>query len=157
CRASPLWFAAQFSGHSSDPSTQSMSPSQRHNTGTHTVLLHWKDRSLHLGLDSGHERNSPALHCLAAVNKKVALLSVEGSSSVPSPQSSVPSQIHLWVTHLPFPHLNWLKLHVNAASETIKTTTFMQCNTFFYIQHHKLNFSCCCLWVPHNNVSLYKK
>lgn len=39
-----------------------------------------------------------------------------GSSSVPSPQSSVPSQIHLLVMHLPLPHVNWLELHVRAPS-----------------------------------------
>lgn len=41
---------------------------------------------------------------------------VSWSSSVPSPQSSLPSQIHLRVMHLPFPHLNWVELHMKAPS-----------------------------------------
>lgn len=47
---------AQFSGHSSDPSAQSSSPSQRHRAGTHTELLHWKERELQVGL--GQEASS---------------------------------------------------------------------------------------------------
>lgn len=43
-------FPGQFEGHSSDPSSQSSSPSQRHRSGTHTELLHWKDPGLQVGL-----------------------------------------------------------------------------------------------------------
>lgn len=39
-------FVAQFSGHSSEPSEQSSSPSQAQSRGTQTVLLHWKDAEL---------------------------------------------------------------------------------------------------------------
>lgn len=82
---------AQFDGHSSDPSAQSLSPSQRHRAGTHTELLHWKAPELQVGLGQKAssepseqslslsqtkevdihwplvQRNSSALHCLAAV------------------------------------------------------------------------------------------
>lgn len=84
----------QFTGHSSDPSAQSSSPSQRHREGTHTELLHWKDPGLQVGLEQDFssepseqslslsqtkardmhwpfaQRNSSFLHCFAAVAKK---------------------------------------------------------------------------------------
>lgn len=78
----------QFWGHSSEPSGQSVSPSQAHRRGTHMVLLHWKDPELQVtgGQDasslpssqsdsSSHtkeadthwpllQRNSELVHCL---------------------------------------------------------------------------------------------
>lgn len=87
-------FPTQFSGHSSEPSRQSLSPSQRHRAGTHKELLHWKDPELQVGLGQeassepsvqslslSHtkdldmhwplvQRNSSALHCLAAEREK---------------------------------------------------------------------------------------
>lgn len=45
---------------------------------------------------------------------------MKGSSSVPSPQSSTPSQTHLIVMHEPVPHWNWLDPHVVNKSVTKK-------------------------------------
>ena len=45
----------------------------------------------------------------------VHLRQVPGSSSLPSPQSSEPSQIHREVIHFPLPHRNWLEVQVAAS------------------------------------------
>uniref|UniRef100_A0A3P8P3L6 Uncharacterized protein n=1 Tax=Astatotilapia calliptera TaxID=8154 RepID=A0A3P8P3L6_ASTCA len=52
-----------FWGHSSDPSEQSLSPSQRHIAGTHIELLHWKERELQVGLgqDASSEPSEQSL------------------------------------------------------------------------------------------------
>lgn len=47
---------------------------------------------------------------------------VPGSSSVPSPQSSVSSHTHLCVMHFPFPHRNCLIPHTVSASIREKHT-----------------------------------
>lgn len=82
----------QFSGHSSDPSVQSLSPSQRQRASTHTELLHWKELPLQVGL--GQE-----------------------TSSEPSEQSLSLSQTNEVDIHWPLAHLNSSALHCLAAGE----------------------------------------
>uniref|UniRef100_A0A3Q2WE64 Uncharacterized protein n=1 Tax=Haplochromis burtoni TaxID=8153 RepID=A0A3Q2WE64_HAPBU len=93
-----------FWGHSSDPSEQSLSPSQRHIAGTHIELLHWKERELQVGLgqDASSEpseqslslsqtklldmhwplaqRNSRSSHCLATFLHPISCIPLEGGS-----------------------------------------------------------------------------
>lgn len=76
----------QFRGHSSEPSEQSVSPSQAHRRGTQTLLLHWKDAALHV--TGGQE-----------------------ASSLPSSQSASSSHTKEDDTHWPFPQRNSPSVH----------------------------------------------
>lgn len=66
-----LWVCfLQFSGHSSELSRQSGSPSQAHRRGMQTVLLHWKDEELQV--TAGQESSSlPSLQSASLSHTKV--------------------------------------------------------------------------------------
>uniref|UniRef100_A0A3B3WJ71 Uncharacterized protein n=1 Tax=Poecilia mexicana TaxID=48701 RepID=A0A3B3WJ71_9TELE len=81
---------AQFCGHSSEPSEQSASPSQAHSRGTQTVLLHWKDKPLHV-------------------------IGGQETSSLPSSQSASLSHTKEEETHWPFVQRNSESEHRLAA------------------------------------------
>lgn len=89
---------SQFCGHSSEPSAQSLSSSQRHWAGTHTELLHWKELLLQVALG-------------------------QDASSEPSEQSSSLSQTKEAETHWPLAHRNSLSLHSLAAGKGEKVST----------------------------------
>uniref|UniRef100_A0A452EB55 Uncharacterized protein n=1 Tax=Capra hircus TaxID=9925 RepID=A0A452EB55_CAPHI len=76
------------SGLSSEPSSQSGSPSHCHRLGTHWPLLHTKSDSAHV------------------------FFTTEFFSSLPSVQSSSPSHFHSRVIHRPFVHWNWEASHL---------------------------------------------
>uniref|UniRef100_A0A452S223 Uncharacterized protein n=1 Tax=Ursus americanus TaxID=9643 RepID=A0A452S223_URSAM len=71
------------SGFSSEPSSQSGSPSHCHRLGTHWPLLHTKSDSAHV------------------------FFTTKFFSSLPSAQSSSPSHFHSNVIQRPFVHWNW--------------------------------------------------
>uniref|UniRef100_A0A2R9CMP1 Uncharacterized protein n=1 Tax=Pan paniscus TaxID=9597 RepID=A0A2R9CMP1_PANPA len=71
------------SGLSSEPSSQSGSPSHFHRLGTHWPLLHTKSDSAHV------------------------FFTTNFFSSLPSTQSSSPSHFHNSVIQRPFVHWNW--------------------------------------------------
>uniref|UniRef100_A0A3B3BLV0 Uncharacterized protein n=1 Tax=Oryzias melastigma TaxID=30732 RepID=A0A3B3BLV0_ORYME len=80
--------AWQLWGHSSEPSGQSMSPSQAHRRGTQMLLLHWKDVELQVmggqeasSLPSSQSSSSshtkePEMHWPFLKCKKLSLLPV---------------------------------------------------------------------------------
>lgn len=84
---------AQFSGHSSDPSAQSSSPSQRQRAGTQTKLWHWKEWLPQVGL-------------------------LQEASSEPSEQSLSWSQTKSVDIHWPLVHRNSFALHSFNAGKT---------------------------------------
>uniref|UniRef100_A0A3Q1H948 Uncharacterized protein n=1 Tax=Anabas testudineus TaxID=64144 RepID=A0A3Q1H948_ANATE len=94
--------------HSSDPSAQSASPSQRHRAGTHTELLHWKAPEMQVGL--GQEASSePSEQSLSLSQMKdVDIHWPLFFSSASLSQSALPSQCQLPGIHwfLGRPQLN---------------------------------------------------
>ncbi|KAL4675368.1 hypothetical protein H8957_017469, partial [Semnopithecus entellus] len=76
------------SGLSSEPSSQSGSPSHFHRFGTHWPLLHTKSDSAHV------------------------FFTTNFFSSLPSTQSSSPSHFHNSVIQRPFVHWNWEGSHL---------------------------------------------
>uniref|UniRef100_A0A8D2DUX0 Uncharacterized protein n=1 Tax=Sciurus vulgaris TaxID=55149 RepID=A0A8D2DUX0_SCIVU len=79
------------SGLSSEPSSQSGSPSHCHRLGTHWPLLHTKSDSAHVFF------TTKIIHFF---------------SSLPSTQSSSPSHFHSRVIQRPLVHWNWEESHL---------------------------------------------